>query len=75
MAAFAFPFFLTRHNTLFKDLLDFNVNALLTQHLDEGEINLMSHAIEFLLNLAAMVWVDKAEVAEVGSDEIACLVV
>ena len=75
MAAFALPFFLTRHNTLFKDLLDFNVNALLTQHLNEGVINLMSHTIEFLFDLAAMVWVDKAEVAEMSSDEIACLVV
>ena len=75
MAAFALPFFLTRHNTLFKDLLDFNVNALLTQHLNEGEVNLMSHAIEFLLNLTTMVWVDKAEVTEMSSDEITRLVV
>ena len=40
-----------------------------------GVINLMSHAIEFLLNLTTMVWVDKTEVAEMSSDEITCLVV
>lgn len=75
MAALALPFLLTRHNTLFKDLLDFDVNALLTQHLNEGEVNLMSHAIEFLLDLTTMVWVDKAEVTEMSSDEITRLVV
>jgi hypothetical protein len=35
----------------------------------------MSHTIEFLFDLATMVWIDKAEVTEMGSDEIARLVV